>query len=559
MPLLPMLTALLPLCLDCAPAPAAQVAEYEAENQTTSGIILAPERSFGTAAAEASGRSAVQLGRPGEFIRVRLDAPVRGLTIRYSVSPSGRWGRKSATVLIEADGQPLREVRLASAYSAQPVAHAARGRPVHHFWDEARLLLPRSLPAGTTLTLRLAANAGARPVAIDLIDAEDVAPPGLPPQGSIVVGQFGADPTGRRSSRAAFLRAIRAARQQRRPLYVPPGHYRVDGHVVVDRVAIAGAGSWYSIIAGHHLGFYSRRAGSSGVSLSGIAIQSDVSQRQDRAPLAAIGGRFSNSSFTHLYVNHAKAGIWLDGPAHDLLVRAVVIADEAADGINLHRGIRNALVESNRIRNTGDDAIASWSDGIANESIVIRNNRIATPGLGNGIAIYGGRDITVVGNRVADVLVEGGGIHLGARFGAAPFDGRIVVANNILTRAATMDPHWHFGVGAIWIYALERPIAADIRLVGNRIADAACEAVQLLGPKRIDGVRVEDLQIAGPVTSVFALQTGGSVVAARVTTDVAPADPIVDVPSALTLGQEEGNRGWTARKVEEPRPPGCRM
>jgi len=554
-----MLPALLQLCLNCAPAPLTPVAEYEAENQTTTGRVLGPDRRFGTVAAEASGRSAVQLDRPGEFIRFPLDGPARGLTIRYSLPPSGPWQRKPSAAVIEANGRPLREIRLASAYSAQPLAHAKPGRPVHHFWEEVRLLLPRSLAAGTTLTLRLAKDAGAAPLAIDLIDTEEVAPPELPPQGAILLTQFGADRTGRRSSRAAFLRAIRAARQQQKALYVPPGQYRVDGHVQIDRVTIAGAGSWHSIIAGHELGFYSRQRGSSSVNLSSVAIESDVFQRQDRSPLAAIGGRFSNSAFTHLYLNHAKVGIWLNGPAHDLLVSDVVIANQTADGINLHRGIRNARVESNRIRNTGDDAIASWSEHIANQAIVIRNNRISTPGLGNGIAIYGGRDIGIIGNRVADVLVEGGGIHLGARFGAAPFAGRIVVADNTLTRAATMDPNWHFGVGAIWIYALERPIAADIAIVGNRIEDADCEAVQLLGPQRVDGVTVEDLEIAGPLTSVLALQTGGSLELGRVTTDLVPSDPVVEVPPLLALRQRDHSAGWTVRKVEQPRSPSCRI
>jgi hypothetical protein len=234
-----------------------------------------------------------------------------------------------------------------------------------------------------------------------------------------------------------------------------------------------------------------------------------------------------------------------------------VIADQAADGINLHRGVRSALIENNRIRNTGDDAIASWSEGIANEAIIIRNNRIAAPGLANGIAIYGGRNISVIGNRVDDVLLEGGGIHLGARFRAAPFAGRIVIADNIITGAATLDPNWHFGVGAIWIYAFERPIAADIAIIRNRIEDAGCEAVQLLGPNRIDAITVDDLQIAGLLTSVLALQTGGTLVAARVATDSVPSDRVVEMPPALVLRDAGGNRGWTVRTVEAPRSPTC--
>jgi hypothetical protein len=552
-----MLAALLPVCLSCTPAPLNTIGEYEAEKQLTSGTIIGPDRRFGTVAAEASGRAAVRLDRSDQFILFKLSGPARGLTVRYSLPASGAWRRKPSAVVIDADGHPLATLPLTSAYALQPFAHPASARPVHHFWDEVRLLLRRSLPAGTTMSLRLAKETGAAGTAIDLIDMEEVPPPEAAPPGAILLGQFRPDASGRRSSRKALIRAIAAARKQHKPLYIPPGHYRVDGHLTVDRVTVAGAGSWYSVIGGHNVGFYARHRGSSRVSLSSLAVESDVSSRQDRLPTAAIGGRFSNSSFTNLYLSHAKVGIWLDGPAHNLLVRGVVIANQAADGINLHRGIRNAVVESNRIRNTGDDAIASWSEDIANELIAIRNNRVSAPGLANGIAIYGGRNIAVVGNRVADILVEGGGIHLGARFRVSPFGGKILIADNVVTRAGTMDPNWHFGVGAIWIYALERSIMADIVIVRNRVEDAGCEAVQLLGPNRIGRVAVEDLRITGPLTSVFALQTGGSLIATAVAANVVPSDPVVEVPPGFMLEQGDGNRGWTVRKSEAARLPEC--
>ena len=193
--------------------------------------------------------------------------------------------------------------------------------------------------------------------------------------------------------------------------------------------------------------------------------------------------------------------MWFDGPAHDLSIRNVEIADQTANGVNLHRGIRNALITYNRIRNVGDDGIASWSEGSPNEHVIISGNQITAPGLANGIAIYGGRDIEVTGNVIADTLVEGGGIHLGSRFRSAPFAGKILVANNSIVRAGSMDPNWHFGVGAIWIYAFERPISADIRIDNNRIDQPSCEAIQLLGPQRIDGVHLSNLRVRGLIAT----------------------------------------------------------
>ena len=54
------------------------------------------------------------------------------------------------------------------------------------------------------------------------------------------------------------------------------------------------------------------------------------------------------------------------------------------------------------------------------------------PVLANGITIYGGRDIGVEHNLVADTVTQGGGLHLGTRFAAAPFAGTIRLTGNMV-------------------------------------------------------------------------------------------------------------------------------
>lgn len=526
-----------------AGAAAPSVIEYEAENQTTSGLVMQPDRTFGTVAAEASGRQAVQLTAPAQSIDIKLRGPANALTIRYSLSRSPRGGRLPSTLLLEAGGRTVVTVLLASQYAFAPTPLPPRPRssgPLHHFWDEIRVKLAHRIAAGTTLSLRM--GPGSNPFAVDLVDAEQVRPPAAAPSGALSILLFGADLLGKRDSSGAFARAVAAAARSGQVLYVPPGRYHVDGHIVLDHVRVVGAGSWYSLVTGHQLGFYSLPTGSSRVSLQGFAIESDVSDRRDELPLAAIGGRFSHSTFRNLYLHHAKVGIWLDGPAHDLTIRDVEIADQSADGINLHGGIRKARVEYNRIRNTGDDGIASWSEGIANSNVLIRGNRINAPGLANGIAIYGGNDIKVDRNEIADVLIQGGGIHLGARFHSAPFSGSIRIARNRILRSGGFDPNWHFGIGAIWMYALERPINADILFRDNQIDDARCEALQLLGPERIDGVRVDGLLVRGGGSSLFAIQTAGTMHARRVVHDFT-SPIVVEVPNDFRLTTGAGNRG----------------
>lgn len=536
-----------------------QMIEYEAEDQNTSGLLLGPDEKPGTVAAEASGRRAVWLQNPQQFVKFTLRAPARGITLRYSLPSREDGSRQPSTALIEAAGVPVANVALTSRYSGnpQPPSGLSSDGAVHHFWEEVRVLLPRSLRAGATISIRMSPDARGKPFGVDLIDAVALAPPTPAPRRAISVTLFHADPSGSSDSRRPFLRAIAEARQSRRALYLPPGRYRINGHLIVDGVTVTGPGSWYSVIAGHDLGFYSRRGGSSRVSLSGFAIESDVAKRQDRLPLAAIGGRFSKSDFVGLYLHRAKVGIWLDGPARDLVIREVEVADQAADGINLHRGVSDAVVERNGIRNVGDDAIASWSEGIENRRIRIRGNRIAAVGLANGIAIYGGRDIDVANNRIADTLTEGGGVHLGTRFHSTGFSGTIRIFGNLIVRSGSLDPHWRFGVGAIWLYALEKPISARILIQNNRIEDAVCEAVQLLGPRPISGVRLDRLQITGGGKAVLALQAPGSMYAADVASEESLSNAIVEVPRSFSLAMGARNSGWQTRAVEHADPPGC--
>lgn len=534
---------------------------YEAEDVRGNGTPIGPDRRAGTLAAEASGRRAIRLDRPGQSIEFVLAASANALTIRYSIPDSADGQGVSGALIVQAGGARLAVVPITSRFSWFYGRYPFSNRPsdgyAHHFWDEVRVLLPRTLPAGSRLNV---AQSGGIPewVAIDVIDAEMAPPPLSAPANALLVTSFGADPKGDRSSRTAFIKAIDVARRSHRPLFIPPGRYRVDGHLEVDRVKIAGAGPWHSVVAGSGIGFYSREGGSTDVSLSNFAIESDVGERRDSSPLAAIGGIFSRSSFSDLFLHRAKVGVWLDGPASGLILRRLRITDMTADGINLHRGISDALVEQNFIRNVGDDGIASWSEKVANSRITIRNNSVLLPLLANGIALYGGRDIVVRDNLVVDTLTQGGGLHLGTRFKSEPFSGAIDLTGNKLVRTGSFDPNWRFGVGAVWLYALEQPIRDANITVRNTLAiDSSCEAVQLLGANAISGVQIENMTATGSGGGFLAVQAPGSITISRAASSGRLGTEIVEVPDNFTLTSDGGNIGWSTVRRPHPRPPEC--
>ena len=345
---------------------------------------------------------------------------------------------------------------------------------------------------------------------------------------------FGADPTGRHDSAAAFDKAIAFAKKARLKVYVPPGTYQVNRHIIVDDVTIEGAGNWYTIIKGKQVtlsepapdgsvhtgvGFYGKDAadgGSRNVHLSGFAIEGDVRERIDTDQVNGIGGAMSNSTIDGLYIRHTKVGVWFDGPMSNVKVTDSIIVDQIADALNFHTGVTNSVVRNTFVRNTGDDGLAMWSEKTANAGNTFDHNTVQTPTLANGIAIYGGTDNTVSNNLVADPLREGSGIHAGSRFGAEPFAGRLTVQNNTTVRAGTRDLNWNIGLGAIWFYALDKSIDADIQVVGDHYLDNTYNAIMLIsefGVKdlySINGVKFSDIHVDGTGTSVVSARTAGS-------------------------------------------------
>ncbi|QEU77404.1 glycosyl hydrolase family 28-related protein [Streptomyces subrutilus] len=524
--------------------------EQEAENAATDGTVIGPDRTAYSLPAEASGRKAVRLA-PGEYVEFTLPAAADAVTVRYSLPDAPGGGGITAPLDLTVGGKNRRTMTLTSQYSwlynqypftndpraglLHPdwwitecgcVPAATTPAPVitkpfrpHHMYDEQRLLLGRTHPAGAKVRLTVPAGSRADWTVIDLLDSQLVGAPHVETAAANVL-LFGADPTGRRDSADALDRAIAFARRHRLPVYLPPGTYQVNRHVIVDQVTVTGAGSWYTTVKGKGVGFYGKEAsagGSRGVHLSRFAVEGDVRERVDTDQVNAIGGAMNDSTIDRMYLHHTKVGLWFDGPMRGVRVTDNVITDQIADGLNLHTGVTDSLVRDNFVRGTGDDGLAMWSEKTADARNTFDRNTVQTPTLANGIAVYGGADTTVSGNLVADPVREGSALHVGARFGAEPFTGSLRIADNTTVRAGTYELNWNIGLGAIWFYALDRSIdAADVRATGNAFLDSTYNAIMLVtdwpvkDTHRIENVHFEDTRVDGTGTSVVSARTAGS-------------------------------------------------
>ncbi|WP_127476034.1 glycosyl hydrolase family 28-related protein [Microbacterium sulfonylureivorans] len=538
--------------------------EQEAENAVTNGTVIGAGREAYTVEAEASGRKAVKL-LPGQHVEFTLPEAANAITVRYSIPDAAAGGGLTATLGVTA-GKQKKSLPMTSQYAylynqypfsndpgagllhadwwvtecacvpaatAPSPTFATPFRPMK-FYDEERMLLGKTYKAGEKI--RLTAPAGIPWTVIDLIDTELVGRPYVTLAASNVLA-FGADPTGRRDSANAFDRAIAFAKKAGLIVYVPPGTFRVDRHIIVDDVTIRGAGHWYTKIKGSEValdepsadgsthtgvGFYGKDAsagGSRDVHLSGFAIEGDVRERIDTDQVNGIGGAFHDSSFSGLHIQHTKVGMWFDGPMSDVVVEDNIIVDQIADALNFHLGVTDSVARNNFVRNSGDDGLAMWAESKGgttptNAGNVFDHNTVQTPTLANGIAIYGGTDITVSGNLVADTIREGSALHAGSRFGAHPFAGTLTFQDNTTARAGTRELNWNIGLGSLWIYALDGSISG-IRVTGDHYLDSTYNAIMLVsewGVKdlySLSDVSFADVRIDGTGTSVLSARIAG--------------------------------------------------
>jgi hypothetical protein len=546
--------------------------EQEAENAVTNGAIIGFDTTAYTLAAEASGRRAVKLTAPGQFVEFTLTRPANAITLRYAIPDAATGGGIEAPLTLSLKGKRLSTLTLTSKYSwlynQYPFSNDPGAGLLHpdwwvtecscvpqytdpaptfstpfrpmHFYDEQRVLLGKTYDIGDKVRVSVPAGTNATWTVIDLVDFEKVSPPVRNVPNSLSVLDFGADPTGAADSAGAFDSAIAAANARGKIVFIPAGTYQVNRHILVDDVTINGAGSWWTIIKGHEValaapapdgsvhtgvGFYGKYVndgGSSNVHLSNFAIEGDVRERIDTDQVNGVGGALSNSTIDGVYIHHTKVGLWFDGPLNNLTVRNTIVADVIADGINFRRGVTNSRVENSFFRNTGDDGMAMWSHNVSTVATdedatnVFDHNTVQTPTLANGIAVYGGRDNTVSNNLVADPIREGSGLHAGQRFSSTPFTGYLKFTNNTTVRAGTFELNWNIGLGAIWLFALEGSLSADIQVTGDNFLQSTYNAIMLVSdwPVKdlytITNVHFKDVKVDGTGTSVVSGRTAGS-------------------------------------------------
>ena len=525
--------------------------EYEAEQGETNGEILAPDRTFGTIASESSGRSAVKLNAAGQYVRVQSTQPANSIVVRYVIPDSDDGKGLDATLSLYVNGTFRRKIRLTSKYAwsyggeTQTLNTPSAGG-AHHFYDEARALVG-AIPAGAAVSLQKDGDDSAAYYVIDLIDLEQVAPPKTKPQGYLsIVEDCGAVPDDGQEDGNAIRNCIARAKAAKTGVWIPPGTFEsnVRWFDVAD-VTLQGAGMWYSVIHGTQARF---TCTGNNCRYFDFAILGETVLRDNQVPDNGFhGGAGTGSLLERIWVEHTKVGYWVTAGTNGLVITGSRFRDLYADGVNFCNGTSNSVVENSHFRNTGDDALASWSPkgDPVNTGNVFRFNTVQVPWRSNSFAIYGGKDNRIEDNLCFDVVTYPG-ILINQGFDSNPFEGTTVIQRNSLVRAG--GPMWQQEHGALKIWSQQGPLGGI--MINDLLIDRPTfSGIQLDGTLPMTNVSFSRIQVQQAGTSGILI---GSKVSGKVTfTAVVVTNPgkgglINSAPkSNLILNVGQGNSGWT--------------
>jgi hypothetical protein len=524
--------------------------EYEAEKGQTNGEILAPDRTFGTIASESSGRSAVKLTRVGQYVQFRTQSAANSVVVRFVIPDSEDGTGLEATLSLYINNIFRQKIHLTSKYAwsyggEEFTFNTPAAGGAHHFYDEARALVG-DIPAGANVKLQIDADDKADYYVVDLVDLEQVAPPKTMPTGYISIVDLGATPNDGKDDGDAIQAAIDLARAWKTGVWIPEGTFESSSHAFeVADVTIQGAGMWYSTIHGLYARF---NCVGNNCRYFDFAVLGETITRDDKSPENGFnGGAGTGSRLENIWVEHTKVGYWVgNGTTNGLVIIGSRFRNLFADGVNFCNGTSNSVVENSHFRNTGDDALASWSpqgSGV-NTNNAFRFNTVQVPWRANCFAIYGGTDNKVEDNLCYDVVTYPG-ILVAQQFNSNPFQGTTIIQRNSLIRAG--GPMFNDQHGALKIWADQGEISGLV--IRDILIDSPTfSGIELEGSYPITSATIDHVDVKRSGTSGIFLHSNlaGKVTFSSVTVSQPGEQGLLDYSPKLKFKLIKGNAnsGW---------------
>ena len=457
--------------------------KYEAEEAYYTGEKISG-KTYRTVEGEASGKAAVRLNGAGQYVEFTLVEDANALVLRYAmVDIDGRGQTGYLSVL--ADGNKIKEIETSSKYAAiygsWPYSNSQAPNRRIRFYDDARLMLGETYPAGTKIAIKKEDNADW--YVIDFAEFEIAPAPLSRPDNSVSITELGAVADGFTDCGTALLNAISAAKSAGKSVWIPPGNFRIGGtgNINVNSVKIYGAGIWHSVLTGSP---YFIVNGSNN-HFKDFSILGNVTERIDSNRHCGFEPHHTTGDlYENLWIEHTKCGFWTINTRNST-IRKTRIRNVFADGINLSSNSNNNLIEHNDLRNLGDDGIAINSEnGNHNTNNNVYNNTVRLTYHASLLAIYGGSGNTLRNNLLCDTIAFGSAINISSRFKPQGYGGTTTISGNVAYRSgsAALNTELNKSNGAIWIVAWDMDFdGGAINITGNRLIDCLNDGITIDG------------------------------------------------------------------------------
>jgi hypothetical protein len=422
---------------------------------------------------EASEQVCVNLSGKDASVEWTLKKEGDGLVVRYSVPD-----KESGTVDVYADDKLVGTLNLTSYYSweylttnGNPNNVAVKNDNPKMRFDEVRLKLPFKVAAGGSLKLvRKTGN-----IHLDFIELEPIDDPIKPDPNDLVYNGNGSD-----------LQAFIDSKGGGKTIFLPPGVYNVNRELYfgVPNTKLKGAGMWHTQINFTNEAYLQGglRANAKDISFSDFYLTTTRNSRS--SSYKAINGIFTSGSIIkNVWAEHFECGAWIAqynigdiAYADGFTVSHCRFRNNYADGINLCKGTRNAIVEHCSFRNNGDDDMAIWSaDGLECMNNTFRYNTAENGWRSAGCAIYGGKN-----NRAHHLLIRDhveAGLKVNNAYPGIGFneEGMHEFSDITIIRCGTFNDLFYNMVGAIDIMV--------VSVTGNKVQNVKFSNIDIIDAK----------------------------------------------------------------------------
>lgn len=353
---------------------------------------------------------------------------------------------------------------------------------------------------------------------------------------AINIVDYGARPEKNFDSTEAITKALAAAKEAGRVVYIPEGTWEYR-KLTIDSVRLKGAGSDKTTLFAPDPKKQMIVLKGDKPAIENIRV-STVPTRRDSENDAVQANDADGFEISHIEIDGANAaGIMIyakNGRVTNNLVR-----NTKSDSIHVSNHSSDIYIAGNVVRNSGDDCIAVVSYQVQKEmcrNIMIENNDVADQYWGRGITVVGGENVTIRNNRVANT--SGAGIYIASESSYQTFgvDNVLVQGNTVVNCPGLYRLFPDFLQGGIEVFSSTELPVQNVLIENNKVENSPSNPVRIHG--LVKSIFVRNNSFPAPES---AESEGGNVTGSTISSSILGGAPVAlpQIPNGFGLPVQE--------------------